>query len=129
METLQTILLVAQVLLALSLIGIILVQHGKGADAGAAFGSGASNTVFGSQGSGNFLTRTTAILAFTFLINSLALAYIANERVRTTGTSVMDNSVMEQPAELMTPVEEQPSSVISEIPTEPEEIDIPLIPE
>ncbi|NIN34296.1 MAG: preprotein translocase subunit SecG, partial [Gammaproteobacteria bacterium] len=52
METLQTILLVAQVLMALCLIGLILVQHGKGADAGAAFGSGASSTVFGSQGSG-----------------------------------------------------------------------------
>ena len=131
METLQTILLVAQVLLALCLIGLILVQHGKGADAGAAFGSGASSTVFGSQGSGNFLTRSTAILAFTFLVNSLALAYIANERVRTTGTSVMESSVMEQPepAEMMTPVQEQPSSVISEIPAEPEETDIPLIPE
>jgi preprotein translocase subunit SecG len=124
METLQTILLVAQVLIALSLIGLILVQHGKGADAGAAFGSGASNTVFGSQGSGNFLTRTTAILAFTFLVNSLALAYLANERVRTTGTSVM-----EQPAGVIQSVDEQPSSVISEIPGEPEVIEVPLIPE
>ena len=124
METLQTILLVAQVLLALSLIGLILVQHGKGADAGAAFGSGASSTVFGAQGSGNFLTRTTAILAISFLLNSLALAYIANERVRTTGTSVM-----EQPSVMTQPVEEQSQSVIGEIPAEPEEIDMPLIPE
>ena len=57
METLQTVLLVAQVLMAISLIGLILIQHGKGADAGAAFGSGASTTVFGSQGSGNFLSK------------------------------------------------------------------------
>jgi preprotein translocase subunit SecG len=82
METLQTVLLVLQVLVAIALIGIILVQHGKGADAGAAFGSGASSTVFGAQGSGNFLTRTTSVLAFIFLVNSLALSYIASQRVR-----------------------------------------------
>ena len=80
METLQTILLILQVLCALVLIGFILIQHGKGADAGAAFGSGASTTVFGAQGSGNFLSRTTAVLAFVFLLNSLALAWIAKER-------------------------------------------------
>ncbi len=81
METLQTLLLVLQVLVAVGLIAIILVQHGKGADAGAAFGSGASSTVFGAQGSGNFLTRATSVLALVFLLNSLALAYIANIRV------------------------------------------------
>jgi preprotein translocase subunit SecG len=63
------------------LIGFILLQHGKGADAGAAFGSGASSTVFGSQGSGNFLTKTTAVLAFLFLSNSLLLGYMATQRV------------------------------------------------
>ena len=71
METLQALLLVVQVICALSLIGFILIQHGKGADAGAAFGSGASTTVFGASGSGNFLTKTTTALAFVFLINSL----------------------------------------------------------
>jgi len=81
METLQTILLALQVLVAVALIGIILIQHGKGADAGAAFGSGASSTVFGAQGSGNFLTRATSILALIFLVNSLALSYIAGQRV------------------------------------------------
>jgi len=123
METLQTILLVLQVLMAVSLIGIILIQHGKGADAGAAFGSGASNTVFGSQGSGNFLTKTTAILAFAFLSNSLALAYLANQRVETANTSLMDDTsaVMEQ-------MVEPPSSVINEIPADPE-LNISEIPE
>lgn len=81
METLQTVLLALQVLVAVALIGIILIQHGKGADAGAAFGSGASSTVFGAQGSGNFLTRTTSVLALIFLLNSLALSYIAGQRV------------------------------------------------
>lgn len=77
METLQTVLLVIQVLVAIALIGIILIQHGKGADAGAAFGSGASSTVFGSRGSGNFLTKTTTVLAVLFLANSLYLGYLA----------------------------------------------------
>jgi len=77
MQTLQTTLLVLQVFVALGLIAIILVQHGKGADAGAAFGSGASSTVFGSRGSGNFLTRATTVLAVLFLVNSMTLGYIA----------------------------------------------------
>ena len=77
MQTLQTALLIAQVFIAIGLIVIILVQHGKGADAGAAFGSGASSTVFGSQGSGNFLTKTTTVLAVVFLANSLTLGYLA----------------------------------------------------
>lgn len=73
----QTILLVIQVISALGLIGLVLLQQGKGADAGASFGSGASQTVFGSTGSGNFLTRTTAILATIFFLSSLGLAYFA----------------------------------------------------
>ena len=77
MQNLQTALLIVQVFLAIGLIAIILIQHGKGADAGAAFGSGASSTVFGSQGSGNFLTKTTTVLAVVFLVNSLTLGYLA----------------------------------------------------
>jgi preprotein translocase subunit SecG len=71
------ILLVVQVLVAVALIALILMQHGKGADAGAAFGSGASATVFGARGSANFLSRTTAVLAVVFFVNSLTLAYLA----------------------------------------------------
>ncbi|MFD2112451.1 preprotein translocase subunit SecG [Thiorhodococcus fuscus] len=73
----QTILTVFQVFLSLGLIGLVLIQHGKGADAGAAFGSGASSTVFGAQGSGSFLTRVTAIMATLFFLTSMALAYYA----------------------------------------------------
>jgi len=123
METIQTVLLVLQVLVAVSLIGLILVQHGKGADAGAAFGSGASHTVFGSQGSGNFLTRTTAVLAFVFLVNSLGLAYISNQRVGTI-TSIMDQPV---PA-VVQPVQEQTPPVVNDIPAEPQS-EVPVIPE
>jgi preprotein translocase subunit SecG len=123
METLQTVLLVLQVLAAVSLIGLILIQHGKGADAGAAFGSGASSTVFGSQGSGNFMTKTTAVLAFLFLANSLALAYISNQRIRTVNASLMDD-----PAAIVQPLMEEPSSVITEIPAATQS-DIPTIPD
>lgn len=73
-----TALVILQVLISLGLIGLILVQHGKGADAGAAFGSGASGTVFGSRGAANFLSRSTAWLAAGFFAVSLALAYLVS---------------------------------------------------
>jgi len=72
--------LTVHVLVAAFMIGLILIQHGKGADAGAAFGSGASGTVFGSKGSSSFLTRTTAILAAAFFVTSLTLAYLGGNR-------------------------------------------------
>jgi len=75
----QTILTVIHLLLAIGLIGLILIQHGRGADAGAAFGSGASATVFGARGSGSFLSRTTAILAALFFITSVVMAYYAQK--------------------------------------------------
>ncbi len=74
---LKTILLVIHVLLAIGLIGFILLQHGKGADAGAAFGSGASSTVFGARGSSSFLSRTTAYLATLFFVVSFTLYFLA----------------------------------------------------
>lgn len=80
MENLNSILLVTQVILSVCLIVLILMQHGKGADAGAAFGSGASSTVFGARGSGNFLSRTTTILAGLFFVVCMALAYLAVNR-------------------------------------------------
>tara|TARA_R110002096_G_scaffold268308_6_gene462022 strand:- start:3318 stop:3719 length:402 start_codon:yes stop_codon:yes gene_type:complete len=78
--SLFAIVLSVHVLVAVLMVGLILIQHGKGADAGAAFGSGASGTVFGSKGSGSFLTRSTAILATAFFITSLTLAYIGGNR-------------------------------------------------
>jgi preprotein translocase subunit SecG len=76
----QTILVVFHLFLAIGLIGLILIQHGKGADMGAAFGSGASGTVFGSKGSASFLTRLTAVLATLFFITSMVMAYFASQR-------------------------------------------------
>ena len=87
MENLNSMLLVAQVLLSISLIVLILMQHGKGADAGAAFGSGASATVFGARGSGNFLSRATTIIAILFFIVCLSLAYISSNRVAPDGVT------------------------------------------
>ncbi len=116
-ESLQLILLVFQVVVAVSLIGFILIQHGKGADAGAAFGSGASSTVFGSQGTGNFLTKTTTVLAFLFLSNSLVLGYIATQRV------VEPTSIMEVEPEFM---EEMMATDVPTLNTT--ESDIPSIP-
>jgi preprotein translocase subunit SecG len=75
----QTILTVTHLFLAIGLIGLILIQHGRGADAGAAFGSGASATVFGARGSGSFLSRTTAILATLFFVTSVVMAYYAQK--------------------------------------------------
>jgi preprotein translocase subunit SecG len=75
----QTILIVVHLFLAIGVVTLVLLQHGKGADAGAAFGSGASATVFGARGSASFLSRATAILAALFFLTSMAMAYFASQ--------------------------------------------------
>ena len=82
-------LLVVHVLVSLALIGIILIQHGKGADAGASFGGGASQTLFGASGSANFLTRTTKWLAVVFFATSLGLAWLAREDARAQNSALL----------------------------------------
>jgi len=96
MNYLFSVVLVVHILAALGVIGLVLVQHGKGADMGAAFGSGASGSLFGATGSANFLSRTTAVLAAVFFVTSLSLAYIASNKPKTTG-SVMQDAVKSQP--------------------------------
>ncbi len=86
----HTLLMVAHVFLALTMIALILIQRGKGADAGTGFGAGASGTVFGSRGSASFLTRTTGALATFFFITSLSLAFLANQPAATSGSSVTE---------------------------------------
>lgn len=76
MNTLNTLVLVGHVLIAASIIGLVMIQKGKGADAGAGFGAGASGTVFGARGSANFLSRSTAVAAALFFSSSLGLAYL-----------------------------------------------------
>ena len=91
MDILFTITLTVHILVGLGVIGLVLMQHGKGADMGAAFGSGASGSLFGATGSANFLSRMTAVLATVFFITSLTLAYMANQRPASSGGSVMDS--------------------------------------
>ena len=92
MNVLSSVILAVQMLAALGMIGLILIQHGKGADMGAAFGSGGSGSLFGASGSANFLSRTTAVLATVFFVATLALAYLGNQRTPSVG------SVLEGPA-------------------------------
>ena len=87
-----------QILSALTMIGLVLVQHGKGADMGASFGSGASGSLFGATGSANFLSRSTAACAAVFFACTLTLAYIANDRTRTPAGSVLDRPAVAVPA-------------------------------
>jgi preprotein translocase subunit SecG len=102
MEYFFPIILMVHVLSALGIIGLVLVQHGKGADMGAAFGSGASGSLFGATGSANFLSRTTAALAVVFFLTSLSLAYVASNRPKTSG-SVMQDAVQSQPVSAPVP--------------------------
>lgn len=103
MEYLFSTVLTIHILAALGVIGLVLVQHGKGADMGAAFGSGASGSLFGATGSANFLSRTTAVLAAVFFITSLSLAFIASNKPKTSG-SVMQDTVKSQPVSGGVPV-------------------------
>jgi preprotein translocase subunit SecG len=91
MDLLHTIILTVHIIAGLSVIGFVLLQHGKGADMGAAFGSGASGSLFGATGSANFLSRVTAVLAAVFFLTSLGLSYIATSSPRVSG-SVMDSA-------------------------------------
>lgn len=104
MGMLVNVILTVQIMTALGMIGLILIQHGKGADMGAAFGSGSSGSLFGASGSANFLSRTTAVLAVIFFVSTLALAYFGNARPASTG------SVLEGPAATIAPVAPAPEA-------------------
>jgi preprotein translocase subunit SecG len=91
MSTWVNVLIVFHVLMALAIIGLVLLQHGKGADMGSGFGGGASGSLFGATGSANFLSRTTAVLAAIFFVSSLALAYFATQTPRE-ASSVVDRA-------------------------------------
>ena len=99
----QAVIQVLHLLTAVALVVLVLLQQGKGADAGAAFGSGSSGTVFGSQGSASFLTRATAILAALFFICSLALAYYSNSRLARNSVTDLTGSVISEGIEEQAP--------------------------
>lgn len=125
----QQALTMLQILVAVGLVGLVLLQQGRGADAGAAFGSGGSSTIFGARGSSSFLSRMTAVLAAVFFANSIALGYLS-------GRSVDRGSVTERfevPTESV-PREEvpKPGTFVSDVPDLPEgtqESDVPAPPE
>jgi preprotein translocase subunit SecG len=90
MNIVMNLVLALQIVTALVMIGLVLIQHGKGADMGASFGSGASGSLFGATGSANFLSRSTAVCAAVFFICTLSLAYTANDRPKASAGSVLD---------------------------------------
>ena len=92
-----SIIVVIHVLIALAIIGLVLLQHGKGADMGSGFGGGASGSLFGATGSANFLSRTTAVLATLFFLSSLGLAYLATNKPKEGGGTVMDRPLRSEP--------------------------------
>ena len=100
----ETVILVMHVLAALGICGLVLLQHGKGADVGAAFGSGSAGSVFGSAGSANFLSRATAILALVFFLTSLGLTYFSTRKGDTRGV-MADHPVTQQKTPGQNPLE------------------------
>lgn len=109
----QSIVLAVHILVAVAMIGLILIQHGKGADAGATFGAGASGTIFGAAGSGNFLTRATAVLTAIFFATSLILAVYAKEQVNNANKIVVPTTQTEQQVELLNEPEQVPPALPS----------------
>lgn len=109
MDIWLTLVLTIHVLVAISIVFLVLLQHGKGADMGAAFGSGSSGSLFGATGSANFLSRTTAALAAVFFLTSLGLAYLATHRPQITGGgSVMQGVTAPPPAAAPKPAGDVP---------------------
>ena len=123
----QTIVVVVHVIVAIAIIGLVLLQQGKGADAGASFGAGASQTVFGASGSGNFLVRATTIGATIFFITSLSLAVFAKNQSSLGGAvnSPLVNEELLQ--EISTPVSDVPQLDVAPAPTSSAD-DVPSLP-
>ena len=113
MNVFMNLLVGIQMLSALAMIGLILIQHGKGADMGAAFGSGSAGSLFGASGSANFLSRTTAVLAAVFFVCTLGLAYLSHSRPDSGGGSLLERAATQAPAPA-TPA--TPAGSASEIP-------------
>ncbi len=107
MDTLQKGVLITHTLIALLIIVLVLLQRGKGADAGAAFGAGASGTVFGARGSGSFFSRATAVCATAFFVTSLTLAYLSSQNSAAPSSLIDDVPVAEEAVEA--PVSDMPS--------------------
>jgi len=120
----QTVFLVVHVLVSVALIALVLLQQGKGADMGAAFGSGASATVFGARGSSSFLTRSTAILATIFFLTSVSLAYYSSK-----GIAHKSVTEMAVPVAAPAPKQEQAPADLPNVPAGGKPVSAPDLPE
>ena len=131
MDTMQKTVLIAHTLIAVLIIVLVLLQRGKGADAGAAFGAGASGTVFGARGSASFFSRMTAVFATLFFVSSLGLAYLSSQS-GTGPTSLLEGAppaAEERTDEIPLPSEEEPLSDLPELEATDEPLDLPPIEE
>jgi len=134
MDTIQKAVLIAHTLIALMIIILVLLQRGKGADAGAAFGAGASGTVFGARGSSSFFSRATAVFATLFFVSSLTLAYLSSQRSTVPTSLLEDAAIVESEIERIdtelsdeTPVSDMPALESSE--DDPVIVDLPELEE
>lgn len=112
----HTVLLIFHIIISIALVTLVLVQRGKGADMGAAFGSGASGTLFGSRGSASFLTRATAVLATLFFITSLSLAFLFNQKGEVKSVTDVD-----MPTQVQTPIQDNKPAAPAEVPALPKQ--------
>ena len=132
MDTIPKIALIAHTLIALAIIALVLLQRGKGADAGAAFGAGASGTVFGARGSSSFFSRATAVLATAFFASSLTLAYLSSQRSEAPESLLEDAPAIEAEMEdVDAPAisEEVPVSDMPSLESSEEVTDLPVLEE
>jgi preprotein translocase subunit SecG len=113
MQLVMNLVLMAQLIAAIAMIGLVLVQHGKGADMGASFGGGASGSLFGATGNANFLSRTTAVCATIFFVATLTLSYFGNAKSTGSGGSVLDRAAVSASAPAPVPA----ASAAAQIPT------------
>lgn len=121
----ESTIIIVHVLAAIGITGLVLLQHGKGADMGASFGSGASQTIFGSTGSGNALTQSTTWLAVIFFATSLTLAFLAKQQA---GQSVQDSGLLVNPGQVETTLDISPSRDIPNSPVSAAGSDMPQTP-
>jgi preprotein translocase subunit SecG len=134
METIQKTVLIAHTLIALLIIALVLLQRGKGADAGAAFGAGASGTVFGARGSSSFFSRATAVCATAFFVSSLTLAYLSSQGSAAPESLLEDAPAVEAETEAETETapelsEDMPVSDLPSLEPTEESLDLPSLEE
>ncbi len=130
MDTIQKTVLITHTLIALLIIVLVLLQRGKGADAGAAFGAGASGTVFGARGSASFFSRATAVCATAFFVSSLTLAYLSSQSTAAPSSLLEDAPIVEVEADLVPDLnEEMPVSELPSLEPTEDSTDLPTLEE